>query len=207
MDSASASGAGTKVQSTAHTAADCTIATRWPLPQRTRTSTETAPAGKFAGCWLDRRPESGELGPVMNGEQFVRGLADAVPEVFAGVDLAEEYDYAEYSAPDEDAWARTIALADVMRWLEDEALVVKRRKASTAIRRPDVLRRFFAYMEEVLADHAGDSGRGWIMVELFEGIPWVEDVIDFLGPQTVALLREAQDVLARYNGWIGRWSE
>ena len=45
------------------------------------------------------------------------------------------------------------------------------------------------------------------MVELFEGIPWVEDAIDFLGPQTAALLREAQDVLAPYNGWIGRWRE
>src|SRR3954471_4036692 len=107
------------------------------------------------------------IAPVMNGEQFVRGLADAVPEVFAGVDLAEEYDYAEYSAPDEDAWPRTIALADAVKWMEDEALVVKRRNASTAIRRPDVLRRFFAYMEEVLVDHPGNSDRGWIMVELF----------------------------------------
>jgi|tagenome__1003787_1003787.scaffolds.fasta_scaffold20972830_4 hypothetical protein len=144
---------------------------------------------------------------VMNGEQFVRGLADAVPEVFADVDLADEYDYADYSAPDEDAWAKTIALADAVEWMEDQALMVKRRKASTAIGRPDVVRRFFAYMEQVLIDHPGNSDRGWIMVELFEGIPWVEDVIDFLGPQTVALLREAQDFLAPYNGWIGRWKE
>ena len=143
----------------------------------------------------------------LNAEQFVRGLADAVPEVFAGIDLAEKYGYVEYSAPDEDAWARTIALADAVKWIEDEALVVKRRQASTAIRRPDVLRRFFAYMEEVLVDHPGQREHGWIMVELFEGIPWVQDVIDFLGPRTVALLREAQHVLSPYNACIGRWKE
>ena len=142
---------------------------------------------------------------MISGEQFVRGLANAVPEVFAGIDLAEEYGYAAYSAADEDAWARTIALADAVKWMEAEALVVSRREESTAVRRPDLLRRFFAYVEEVLVAQSDDSDRGWIMVELFEGIPWVEDVIDFLGPQTTALLREAQDVLARYNGWIGTW--
>lgn len=62
-------------------------------------------------------------------------------------------------------------------------------------------------MEEVLVEQASDRDRVWIMVELFEGIPWVEDVIDSLGPQTTALLREAQDVLALYAGCIGRWKE
>lgn len=141
----------------------------------------------------------------MNGEHFVRGLADAVPEAFAGIAVAAEYDYAAHEQPGEDAWARTIALADAVTWMEAEALVVDRRQASTAVRRPDVLQRFFAYIEGVLVEHASDRDRGWIMVELFEGIPWVEDVIDFLGPHTTALLRDAQDVLARYNGRIGRW--
>src|SRR4051812_37850351 len=112
-------------------------------------------------------------------------------------------------AGDDDGWARTIALADAVKWMESEALVVNRRRETTALRpeRADVLRRFFAYMEQVIADPACRADQGWIMVELFEGIPWVEDVIEFLGPDTAALLREAQDGLARYSGWIGNWGQ
>ena len=147
---------------------------------------------------------------VGSGEEFVRGLAEAVPEVFAGVDLADEYDLSEWadepSGPDDDGWAQTIALADAVQWIEREALIVKRRRESTARRpeRADVLRRFFAYIEQAIAD-TPDDDRGWIMVELFEGIPWVEDVIDVLGPQTVEQLRVAQRELRRFNSWIGDW--
>ena len=34
----------------------------------------------------------------------------------------------------------------------------------------------------------------------------VEDVIEYLGPETRALLRDAQDWLAQYNGQVGRWA-
>jgi len=150
------------------------------------------------------------------GERFVRGLAAAVPEAFADVDLAGEYDHTVWTSVDEttspggpdDAWARTIALADAVRWIEDHALIVKRRRMSTSVRPggADPLDRFFAYIEEHLRS-APAQDRGWISVELFEGIPWVEDVLDHLGPRTVELLREAQIDLRRFNRWIGRWSE
>jgi hypothetical protein len=147
---------------------------------------------------------------VGSGEEFVRGLAEAVPEVFAGVDLADEYDLSEWAdepaGPDDDGWAQTIALADAVQWVEGNALVVHRRREST--KRPpegaDALRRFFAYMEQVIAD-APEDDRGWIMVELFEGVPWIEDVIDVLGPKTIESLRVAQRELRRYNHWIGDW--
>ena len=42
---------------------------------------------------------------------------------------------------------------------------------------------------------------------MFEGIPWTEDVVTYLGPQTTALLREAQNTLRPYSRWIGRWSD
>jgi hypothetical protein len=150
----------------------------------------------------------------MNGERFVRRLADALPEAFASVDLVDEYDQAEWTTPEElartqpheDAWARTIALADAVQWIEREALAVNRRQCVAAIRpeRADELHRFFAYMEQVIAA-AADADLGWIMVELFEGIPWSEDVIEVLGPRTRELLRRAQIELEPYNRWIGSW--
>ncbi len=150
------------------------------------------------------------------GERFVRGLADAVPEAFDHVDLADEYDQAEWTSAadkaamtsDDDAWARTIALSDALQWVWTVAVDVDDRRRTTMLRPEgaDVLRRFFGYMEEVIrATPAAE--RGWIMVELFEGVSWIEDVIGFLGPSTVALLRHAQDELAVYNSRIGRWTD
>lgn len=61
-------------------------------------------------------------GQVIDNERFVRGLADAVPEAFVGKDLADEYDFADYSAEGEQGWVATIPLADVVTWLEAEVL-------------------------------------------------------------------------------------
>src|SRR4051794_6587480 len=104
-----------------------------------------------------------------SGEGFVRGLAEAVPEAFAGVDLDDRYE----------GWPTTIALADTVKWIEHHALRVDRVQELTSMRAEGAapLRRFFAYMEGVIAAPAPDTDRGWIMVELFEGIPWVEDVL------------------------------
>jgi hypothetical protein len=136
------------------------------------------------------------MGSMKGGERFVRGLADAVPEAFTGVDLADKYDQAEWTTAvelsrmgrDDDAWARIIALADAVSWIESEALVVDRPRGSTAIRpeRADAIRRFFAYMEEVISGAAGRD-RGWIMVELFEGITGAGAGAEHCaGPQTPA---------------------
>jgi hypothetical protein len=69
-----------------------------------------------------------------DGERFVRGLAAALPEAFAGRDLSDAYDYSAESASDEDPWAMTIALADAVRWLEDHVLDVDRRAQTCALR-------------------------------------------------------------------------
>jgi hypothetical protein len=69
----------------------------------------------------------------------------------------------------------------------------------------DPLRRYFDYVEPL----ASDPDRGMqnlLMIELFEGVVWVEDVIDYLGPHTRALLARAQVELAHGNSAIGRWS-
>ena len=143
------------------------------------------------------------------GERFIRGLAAALPEAFGDVDLDAEYNYVAETAAGEDPWVSTIALADAVKWIEDSALHVVRRRETVAVRAggEDPLRRFFGYMELVIARARRPEDTNWIMVEMFEGIPWTEDVITYLGPETIALLREAQDALRPYSSWIGRWSD
>jgi hypothetical protein len=144
------------------------------------------------------------------GESFVRGLAAAIPEAFAGADLDETYNYAEYTAADDDPWVKTIALADAVEWIEAQVLDVDRRLETVAVRPrcEDALERFFSYMEHVIAAAAAKPERtNWIAIELFEGIPWTENVSDYLGAHTLALLRDAQATLGVDSGWIGRWSD
>lgn len=142
------------------------------------------------------------------GKRFVCGLVAAVPEAF-GEDREAAYDYTPLSAEGDDPWARTIALDDAVVWIEDVALDVDRRAQTCAVRPDgeDALRRFFGYLEQVLETSTDEHGDVWLAVELFEGIPWTEDVIEYLGPRTRALLLHAQDALRMDNCWIGRWSE
>lgn len=146
---------------------------------------------------------------MINNERFVRGLADAVPQAFASKDVADEYDYVDYATEGDQAWVATIPLADVVTWLEAEAMAVDRSAQSVQILPGghEPLAAFFNYMEETIAAAEDQSDRNWIMVELFEGVPWIEDVLQYLGPRTVALLRTAQRVLAEHNGWIGNWGD
>jgi hypothetical protein len=149
------------------------------------------------------------MSEMTEGERFIRGLAAALPEAFGDTDLDAEYNYSLETAAGEDPWVRSIALADAVEWIEHRALEVVRRRETVAVRPEgeDPLRRFFSYMELVIARADGPRDTGWIAVEMFEGIPWTEDVITYLGPQTTALLRNAQDTLRRYSSWIGRWSD
>jgi hypothetical protein len=87
---------------------------------------------------------------------------------------------------------------------EEHALVVDRPAQTVRVVDEERLRRWFAFVERY-ADGADRDMRNLLMIECFEGTPWVEDVIELCGPHTVALLREAQVVLANANGWIGRW--
>jgi hypothetical protein len=149
------------------------------------------------------------MSEMTEGERFIRGLAAALPEAFADADLGAEYNYSLETAAGDDPWVRSIALADAVEWIEQRALEVVRRRETVAVRPggEDPLRRFFGYMEVVIARADGPADTTWIAVEMFEGIPWTEDVIAYLGPHTTALLRSAQNTLRRYSSWVGRWSD
>lgn len=138
----------------------------------------------------------------MENERFVRALAATLPEAFEGLDVEVAY----FSPSDEHGWDTYVPLARARDWIEDHALAVDRRSETVEIRRAEILQRFFGFIESV-AQGADQSTQNLLMIELFEGTPWTEDVLRFLGPETVALLRQAQVVLAPYNGWIGRWHE
>jgi hypothetical protein len=53
----------------------------------------------------------------------------------------------------------------------------------------------------------GSSAQTLLQIECFEGVGWVEDVSELLGPATRALLEDAQGWMPPYNGQIGRWAE
>jgi hypothetical protein len=44
-------------------------------------------------------------------------------------------------------------------------------------------------------------------IELFEGVVWVQDVIDYVGPHTRAVMARAQEHLSWCNSAVGRWSD
>lgn len=133
-------------------------------------------------------------------ERFVKGLVAALPEAFIDVDIHKEYDFGGGS------WYTTMALANATGWIESNALDVNYR-AKTVTMRPggaDLLRRFFDYIATVIATTNGPWG--WIQVELFP-VVWTEDVLDYLGPLTIELFRDAQRTLSRAYSSIGRWPE
>ena len=141
---------------------------------------------------------------MIDSERFVRALAQALPEAFAGLDLAEQFSSNDPAVPDENWWV-TIALSRAVVWLSSQALELDVRAQTTTILPggDDPLRRFFDFIESELRLRGGAPG--WMQVELFEGVAWTEAVIEFLGPLTVASLRDAQRTLAWCNTMIGRW--
>jgi hypothetical protein len=141
----------------------------------------------------------------MNEERFVLDLAAALPEAFAGRDVRADY-YYEY----DDSWLTYPALGDARIWIEEHAIRIDgaRRRVEVLPGGEDSLRRFFGYIEDVAADASPDERlANLLMIELFEGVVWTGDLIEYLGPHTRALLEEARMVLADANAAIGRWPE
>jgi hypothetical protein len=140
----------------------------------------------------------------VDAERIVRGLAAALPEAFDGRDLAENY-YSDWGEP-EQRWLSYVAVGDARMWIEEHVLDIDP-VARVARVRPggeDALRRYFDYFESL----APDLERGvqnLLEIELFEGVVWVQDVIDYVGPHTRAVMRRAQEHLAWCNSAIGRW--
>lgn len=126
----------------------------------------------------------------------------AVPEAFGDAAAREYYLEAErltYSA-----------LGDARIWIEEHALDVslRPRRATVHSEHVDVVRRFWDFIE--VQAQSGKGGRELetlLQIECFEGVGWVEDVAEYLGPATAALLADAQRWLAASNGQVGRWAE
>jgi hypothetical protein len=118
----------------------------------------------------------------MDARGFVERLVASLPETISDPKdtLGEPLPY--------------VALADARLWLEDHALDLAARPARVRSGCEDVMRRFWEFVEREAdgADH--------------EGVGWVEDLGEYLGPQTRALLTDAQGWLAPYNGQVGRWA-
>ena len=124
----------------------------------------------------------------------------AVPEAFSN---SSREGYREEPLP-------YIALADARVWLEEHALDVSFRAMRATVRpeHVEVMRRFWEFVEAQAQGADGDKQlKTLLQIECFEGVGWVEDVSDYVGPVTRELLRDAQVWLAQYNRQVGRWAE
>jgi hypothetical protein len=140
----------------------------------------------------------------VDSERIVRDLAAALPEAFEGRDLVEDY-YSDGGEPDQ-RWLAYIAVADARMWIEEHALRIDvvRRVARVRPGAEDALRRYFDYFETVAPDLERDV-QNLLEIELFEGVVWVQDVIDYVGPHTRAVMGRAQEHLAWCNDAVGHW--
>jgi len=142
----------------------------------------------------------------VDSERIVRGLAAALPEAFAGRDLAADY-YSDEGEP-EQRWLPYVAVADARMWVEEHVLQIDPVACVARVRpgREDALRRYFEYFETLAPDLERDM-QNLLEIELFEGVVWVQDVIDYVGPQTRAVMGRAQEHLAWCNSAVGRWPD
>ena len=127
----------------------------------------------------------------------------AVPEAFADTDDHEHYYLGDEPLP-------YPALGDARIWLEDHALEISsmvRRHAEVKAEHAEAFARFWDFVESQARAARDDPAlRTMLQIECFEGVGWVEDVVQYLGPETRELLVDAQEWLARYNGQVGRWA-
>jgi hypothetical protein len=135
----------------------------------------------------------------MDERAFVEALLAAMPE------LAGDH---ECSFGEQGALAYP-ALGDARIWLEEHAIAVRRKPPRASVRRghEDAVRRFWDFVEAQAVAGAGDDDlENLLQIECFEGVGWVEDLGEYLGPRTRELLADAQVTLAHVNGQIGRWA-
>ena len=140
----------------------------------------------------------------MDSERIIRDLAAALPKAFEGHDLVKDY-YSDWGEPDQ-RWLPYIAVADARMWIEDHALSIDvlRRVARVRPGGEDALRRYFDYFESLAPDLERDV-QNLLEIELFEGVVWVQDVFDYAGPHTRAVMGRAQEHLAWCSDAVGRW--
>jgi hypothetical protein len=115
--------------------------------------------------------------------------------------------YTDWGEPDE-RWLAYVAVPDARTWIERNALDIDHVACAARVRPggEDALRRYFDYFESLASDLDRDV-RNLLMIELFESTPWVQDVIDYVGPYLRAVMTQAQTQLAWSSSAIGRWPE
>jgi hypothetical protein len=142
------------------------------------------------------------LGSGVTGPKDNQSLMATVPEAFA--DPGDR----EYYLGDEPL--AYPALGNARMWIENHALELSgmaRLHADVKTGHADVVTRFWDFVESQARDARQDTAlRTLLQVECFEGVGWVEDLVEYLGPETRALLVDAQTWLSRFNGQIGRWT-
>ena len=70
----------------------------------------------------------------------------------------------------------------------------------------DALRRYFDHFESLAPDLERDI-QNLLEIELFEGVVWVQDVIDYVGPHTRAVMGRAQRAPRVVQQRVGRWPD
>ena len=86
------------------------------------------------------------------------------------------------------------AFAQARIWLEDDVLEEEDGAVRVPEDRADLVRRFWRFVEEQAEAHRGDEAMETLLaIECFEGVLWIDDVVDWLGPRTRHLLREAKE--------------
>jgi hypothetical protein len=136
----------------------------------------------------------------VDNRSFVESLMKAVPEAFSGPD--DERYYLGEPLP-------YVALGDARIWLENNALDVSILPMHASVRseHTDAFRRFWNFIEAQARRANGDEAlKTLLQIECFEGVGWVEDVLEYVGPETRRLLLDAQRWLASYNDQVGRWA-
>jgi hypothetical protein len=116
----------------------------------------------------------------MDERGFVEALRTALPEAFSDASLGrrerEEDDPLPYAA-----------LGDARCWLEDHAIKVAPFAWRARVRRgeEDVVRRFWAFVEQQAQAGAGDSELETLLyLQCFEGNAWIVHLSEYLGPRT-----------------------
>jgi hypothetical protein len=111
---------------------------------------------------------------------FVRALMAAMPEAFADASPSRR----ELQADDPLPYG---ALGDARSWLEDHAITVAPFAWRARVRpdHEDVVRRFWAFVEQQAQAGAGDSELETLLyLQCFEGNAWIEHLSEYLGPRT-----------------------